>query len=301
VVEVLDADSNMYRVHTEDGSIPAGQFDLTLATPLTLNLVVFDIVSIPSEPELAVQVSTDGIVYVDAEEAFRNGYRVNAILPNMEVKYIRVKITPTHADTISGSSYSFGLTAFNAATSRYHLRSELLTRSIFMSPKTDKIRFVADNDPNIVYFLSFNGGSYFEVRPNDILNIPGVVTITPVDVNMNSSGILAHTLPGDVYLTTLLVTEERLVESITTDVAIPIVQGLSNSDSRILRLQGEFIGVNGTQLSIVRSDATFDTGRTFTVSYSHGPSQLIAQLKVRVSTDSPAITPTFHGASLEEL
>lgn len=300
-IQVLDADKFIYSVSVPDVSIPTGQFDVQLASPLNLNLIVFDIVSMPSAPQITVSVSGDGVVYISADQTFRNGYRVNSWFPETVVKYIRIVITPTHPDTLNGDSYSFGLTSFEGITSQYHLRSELLTQTITVSPKTSSFRFSADEDDNIVYFLSINGQAFFEAHPGDVISIPGVTTITPVSVHMNGSGILAHTLPAGVYENSLLITEQRLVMSVNTDVPLIIVKGLSTSDSRIARMTGEYVGLNGTQLSIVRGDNTFDTGRTFTISYSYGPASITVQLKVRLLTSDKSVTPTFHGATLEEV
>src|SRR3954466_11662323 len=78
-----------------------------------MNLLVFDIVSSPSEPAITVQASSDGVTYQEARSVSRNGYRVNSWLPAMEVRFIRIVITPSHLDDLGGTTFSFGITGFS--------------------------------------------------------------------------------------------------------------------------------------------------------------------------------------------
>ena len=78
-----------------------------------MNLLVFDIVSSPSEPAITVQASSDGVTYQEARSVSRNGYRVNSWLPAMEVRFIRIVITPSHPDDLGGTTFSFGITGFS--------------------------------------------------------------------------------------------------------------------------------------------------------------------------------------------
>ena len=58
--------NGMYRVTTTDGSTPTGTFDLVFNVPLDLTLVVFDIVMTPSNPNITVLVSSNGVTFTEA-------------------------------------------------------------------------------------------------------------------------------------------------------------------------------------------------------------------------------------------
>jgi hypothetical protein len=94
----------MYRVHVVDDSKPVGTFQIELFNPAELAVVVFDIVTLPSDPGIRVFASADGITQVEASSISRSGYRVNAWFSNMPVKYLQIQISPTHPDTIGGNT-----------------------------------------------------------------------------------------------------------------------------------------------------------------------------------------------------
>ena len=50
VAEGADPAGNLYRVHTDDATIPVGTFDLELVEPLTLTMLIFDLAAMPSAP-----------------------------------------------------------------------------------------------------------------------------------------------------------------------------------------------------------------------------------------------------------
>jgi hypothetical protein len=84
--------NNMYRVHVVDGSTPVGTFQIELFNPSELTLVVFDIVTMPSDPGIRVFASSDGVTQVEASATSRSRYRVNAWFPAMPVKYLQIQI-----------------------------------------------------------------------------------------------------------------------------------------------------------------------------------------------------------------
>ena len=94
---------DMYRVTTQNGLAPTGTFAIQFFSGLNLTLLVFDIVMSPSNPEITVQVSAGGTSYASATQVAQTGYRVTAWLPEGEVKYVRIAITPGHPDTLGGS------------------------------------------------------------------------------------------------------------------------------------------------------------------------------------------------------
>jgi hypothetical protein len=117
----------------------------------------------------------------------------------------------------------------------------------------------------------------------------GVTFITRLE------GRLGHTLPTDTYLNTITVTEDGTGEQVR------VAPALSFLDTSISKLVNKYIGVLGQQLNLIRDDVASDIGRTFTISYSTGPAQILAQLRVVLSTEDRSITPVFRGASLEEV
>jgi hypothetical protein len=131
--------NNMYRVHVVDGSTPVGTFQIELFNPSELTLVVFDIVSMPSDPGIRVFASADGVTQVEASAISRSRYRVNAWFPAMAVKYLQIQIAPTHPDTIGGSAFTFGLTSFSAVAMDYWLFSELVTKPVVVGPMPVKV------------------------------------------------------------------------------------------------------------------------------------------------------------------
>ena len=122
--------SGMYRITTQKGKPPTGTFDIQFFSGLDLTLPIFDIVMSPSDPEITVQVSAGGVSYAAAKQVARSGYRVSAWLPEGEVKYIRIAITPSHPDTLGGSGY--------------HMQSEFVTKVIQVTPGSSQMRLVAD-------------------------------------------------------------------------------------------------------------------------------------------------------------
>lgn len=302
--EAMDTAGNLYRVYADDGSVPTGTFELELAEPLNLALLVFDLAAMPSEPTITVEVSTTGTTYTPATQTQVNGYRLTAWLAPQVVRFVRLHLTPSHPDTLGGRSYTFGLTDFSGSTVEFHLLSELVTRAIDFRPSTTHVRLVADADPGLTYFLAFNGGGFMEVRPGEAIDVPGVALlnnghgVTDIAVD-TTTGLLAHTLPADAYPETLSAAWEGRLE-----VPVYVVPGFVPS-ARDSRLTGNYVGINGTALYFTNKDRILDpdawSGKTFTLHYTTGPAQVTVQLKVQLTTSDRAVTPVFRGAVLEEI
>ena len=113
----------LYRVHVDSGGTPSGTFDMELASPLGLSFLILDLAPMPSDPEIRVQVSDNGVTYNSALQILRSGYRVNVWLAPQTVRFIRLGISPTHPDNLGGSAYTFGMTDFHAFAVEFHLRS----------------------------------------------------------------------------------------------------------------------------------------------------------------------------------
>jgi hypothetical protein len=73
--------NKMYRVHTDDGQTPVGTFQIELVDYVDISLLVFDIVTLPSDPGIRVFASTNGIDKIAALDISRSGYRVNSWIP----------------------------------------------------------------------------------------------------------------------------------------------------------------------------------------------------------------------------
>ena len=159
------AQSNgVYSVTVSDRSVPLGVFKLQLTTAYNLSLVTFDILSMPSSPQIVVRTSPNDVTYTDAPQVSQNGYQVTAWFPLASVKFIRLEMTPSVPDTLNGNTYSFGITDFSASAVEFNLQSELVTRVIALTPCSAALRFVADEDPNLTYFLSWDGNTFFQAN-----------------------------------------------------------------------------------------------------------------------------------------
>lgn len=302
-IEALDAAQSILRVHTDDFSTPTGQFDIELVTPLTLNQFIIDIVSTPSQPIINVTVSGDGLTYTSASKVAINGYRINVWLPATEVRFIRIQIIPSHPDDLNGNTWTFGITNFSAQATDYHLRSEVLTKTIQFSPKSEFVVLDAPIDPKIQYYLSIYDATtvqapFVEINAGDAVHI-GTSFTTTVTTSVYFPYQLASA-PADLYLSTVKVTENG--------VKLHVATGLLPTDPDIASLAHEYVAVVPSSLGydIRLLDSSADTGlysqpRSFVVSYVYGPSLVNVQLKVRLSTDDRATSPVFHGASLDEV
>lgn len=297
-IESLNSDQTILRVHTDDGSIPTGEFDIQLSNPLTINQFVMQIVPSPSSPTIVVSVSNDNLTYTPANKVAINGYTVNVWLPSTEIKYIRIQITPSHPDDLNGSAFTFGITNFSAEAIEYHLRSDLLTNTLQFSPQGQFLYLNAQTDPDIQYYLSVYAdgapqASFVEVNPGDAIQIGTLVTTTITTNPSFPNTILV--IPASTYLNTVQVTENGIKSRIAPE--------LMPADFNIANLIHEYVSIVPTSVGytveLLNATGSFNPPRTFVVSYVYGPPLVNVQLKVRLSTDDPATSPIFHGASLD--
>ena len=187
--------SGMHRVTTTDGSAPTGTFSIQFYSGANLTLIIFDMVMSPSSPTINVQVSATGVTYSAATKIACNGSRVSAWLPEGEVKYVQISITPSHPDTLGGSAYTFGLTDFTAYMVDYQMQSEFQTQYIDVTPGSSQLQLVADDSDGLVYSLSLGAGApYTGVAPGQVLNVPGAVDVEAGLVSV--SGVTAAIASG---------------------------------------------------------------------------------------------------------
>ena len=294
--------SGMYRVSTQDGRAPTGTFDIQFFSGSNLTLLIFDIVMSPSDPAIAVLVSAAGVSYEAAKQLTRNGYRVSAWLPQDEVKYVRIAITPSHPDTLGGSSYTFGLTSFSAYMVDFQMQSEFATKTIQVTPGSSQMQLVAEDGDGFVYSLSLGAGApYTGVAPGQILNVPGAIDVngTPsAYLDPNGSGMLwwkdetgtfRNLLPASLYKGSLSITD-------AAGAPVRLAPGLNPAFASHLTVP--VFAIYQAKLFY----CPVGTGSPlFCVSYTAGPATVPASLLVQLTTRDRAATPVFQGASLQNI
>ncbi len=298
-IQALDSAQDILRVGTDDFSIPTGQFDITLTESLELSQFIIDIVATPSTPTIVVSVSNDGVTYTPATSISIQGYVVTVYLSSMELKYIRIQITPAMPDNLNGNTFTFGITNFTAQATTFQLRSDFLSKTIQFFPQSEFVVFDAISDSRIQYYLSIYevgvvAAPFTEVNPGDAIQI-GTLVSNPVTTNASFPYSLGA-LPSNTYLNTLKVTENG-VEKI-------IAPGLLPTDLGVDNLQKEYVVLIptslGYDLALLNGSQDYNPPRTFQVSYVFGPEQVNVQLKVRLTTNDEAVSPVFTGATLDQ-
>jgi hypothetical protein len=285
---VVEQAGQMYRVYSETGP-PTGTFLIEFAGERMINLLVLDTVSLVSDPTISVSASQDGVVYTEARSVSRNGYRINAWLSPATVRYVRVAITPTHPDTLGGSTYTFGITDLYSRSTLFHLRSDLVFKPSVIRPETAALRLRADAVDGLSYYMSFDNVSYFEVLPDDKIAVPDAEETSVLGVGLGANGLLDYTLPENVYLATL---------RIISDNGSPVLLAPDLADSYVPQ-SGPYITVNDSSLRLQPYDASKQSGLKFDLSYVTGPAELTVWLRVRLSSSDSGSTPVFRSAYLE--
>jgi hypothetical protein len=295
---------DLYRVSTTDGSAPVGTFTITLNEPYSISLLVIDIAPTPSLPNIAVSVSADNLVYNQAISSSFSGYRVNVHIVPQEVRYIQIVFSPTHPDTLGGSSYTFGITDFSALAVQYQLESEWYSVPITFNPTSANVMFLATGGANIEYYLSFDGQIWQGVTPGQVIPVPGATTnsttmplLLTLGGEANTNGQLDGILPSDIYFPSLQVS--------LNGTELPIVLGLplgtrATNNEYIIVQELSVAGTIGYALYLLPC-TTYNFGQVFNVSYDAGPAEMTAYLRVQMNTEDKAITPSFSGASLESV
>lgn len=287
---------DLYQVYTANTSIPTGTFFTELASAVSASLLVFDIMATPSLPKVTVSVSADGSSYTEATSINIEGYRISALLPKSSVRYIKLTLQPTHPDNLDGSTYTFGVTALSLAEVQYQLASELASRPILITPRSTAFRFIADADPGVFFYLAINGGAFTQVVSGQATQVPGAAQTlaTGVAISQATPGLLSNTLPANVYLETLSVTDG------TTQAPYTVIPGLAPAAAGVSGLMNKYIGVSGAALHLLPASAA-DNAKTFNISYTTGPASLSIQLRVLISTEDRSTTPVFRGATFQEI
>ena len=326
--EAISTDNSLYRVSTTDGSIPTGTFTLQLAQSLNMTVLTFDLAAMPPTPTFAVSASPDGTTFTPAIQVSMNGYRLTAWFAPMEMLYITLAITPAAPDTLGGTSYTFGLTDFAGTETEFEMVSELVTKPDLLHSGQCPLKLVAPATPGILYFLSF------QWRP-----LAGVCgrqhcSRIPIRVQFRLTGVTVSAMSGapeyggysfnmpsgtfqefeTIFLNSIQVTDLstglpiRVAPALNPMFAVPGAIGASRYGP-IAGLTHDYAaqgGYGGGLMLIPANPTNTFAGKTYSVSYSGVTANWIpitwsVQLKVQLSTSDRTVTPTFTGASLQEM
>ena len=291
-VQAIDANNTLFSVYNAIGT-PTGTFVLTLASVTDISLLTVDVSAMASAPSISVSVSGNGLTWAPASNVQLSGYQLNAWLPLTPVKYVKVVMTPSHPDNLGGLTYTFGITDLTGTEVSFNLVSDVYFKGVTVPVVSDTVQLVANTDRRITYYLSLSGsgGSYSSaVLPNTPIPIPGVNRANWSGA-MDSSGVLALTLPGGVIPGSISVAGPASV--------IPVVPGLSASDPNIAKLFNTCACLVGSVLTVLPVPSP--TTGEYSVSYMTGPSSITVSLWVHLATSDSTATPIFTGAYLEAL
>lgn len=199
-IEPLDTRNLLYRVAVDPGQIPVGRFDIELADILGLSLMVFDIVATPSVPGILVETSADGVTYNPATGVSLSGYRISCWTSPGNVRFVRLTITPSQADSITGNTFTFGVTDFYATSTEYQLISELVTKPIIWAPLAPAAKLVVDADPGLTYFLAVGvantAPAFVEVTPGVRFPYPGTAVVSTSGVGLQGVTFTVGSTPA---------------------------------------------------------------------------------------------------------
>lgn len=277
---------------------PIGTFDIKLAEPTDISFLIIDFAPTPSIPNISVKVSQNGLTYTSALQITTSGYRASVWITPQEVQYIQVVFSPTHPDTLGGSTYTFGINDFYAYSVEFQLQSDWYSLPLVITPTSAAWVFNAPDAAGLTYFLSLDGGTTWqEVIPGQQIPVPGAtrvsVTATLPSYSINDGvGLLNEILPVGTIPSTVLIT--------FNGAEIPLAPGLP---LEIAGLTNTYIVPEGLQLYILPV-TTADYGNQYQLSYVYIPADIPAIqaiLHVQLNTEDKANTPVFTGATLENV
>jgi hypothetical protein len=206
-VAALDQNQTLYRVTAN--SAPTVTFTLTLSDTVQLNLMTFTLSALASTPEVTVSTSADNVVFTPATNVEVVGSTLNAWLPSNPVLYVRLLITPTHADNLGGNTYTFGITGATGTSVSYALVSDLYFQPVPVVPLSASWTLVAPADPGLKYFCRLTGtgfdSGYIQYQPGDVISVPGIQQGSAQSTD-NGQGLIngpinGVTLPYGIYET----------------------------------------------------------------------------------------------------
>jgi hypothetical protein len=283
---VSEADT-LYQVYDESGLNPVGTFDLEFGTAVNLTMIVFDLVSTPSNPAITISTSANGVYYTNARQQSANGNRVTAWFDQGEVKYLRVQIAPSHPDNIGGYTFTFGLTSFTAYQVSYQLQSDLVTKTLTVRPQSSSVVLTYDAQPGVSVFAAVAGGAFAGVSPGTELAVPGAVDVS-APVSIDETGQLSWgtlTLPDDLYAPSL-----RIVTPDGTPFRLAF--GLDPVSAASLGTPVICVWNHGLYY---RPYVPIQLNPALSIHYTSGPASFPVVLRVQLVTRDRAQTPVFAG------
>lgn len=156
---------------------------------------------------------------------------------------------------------------------------------------------ILDTNGNLQKVVGISGtGTSGGVHP--VWGINGATTIDNPGANQvvwqhqNFTALVTAALPSDIYINTLSIQDHA------THVDVRIAPGLP---VETVGLTNQYITVVANVLSITPFNQATDGGRTFDISYVHGPASTTVTLQVELTTGDLNDTPIYDGAQLNEI
>ena len=304
-VNNLDTTGELFQVISD--TIPTGTFNITIPSPIACNLVVFDMLASPGSPTISVSVSPDNINFTPFTNISINGSTVTACGPQTDTNYVQVVITPDNPDLLNGISYSFGITALTVRGSSFALRSQFCSVPITFSPISANLYFGTQDTVGVTYYISTVSTpttvtspvtAFVQYPPNSIIPITGASYISNLGLSLtaiggSTNGLITVTLPTNLYLPSL-----RVTETISgVEYYKRIAPALSVSDTNISYIANEYIVVSGMEVILITSASL--TSRIFNVYYSCGPSSIDLTMTAILDSPNTGSSPIFRQAYFE--
>jgi hypothetical protein len=155
--------------------------------------------------------------------------------------------------------------------------------------------FVRPTVPNGFVYEVTTGGTTGASEPVWPVIAGNTIVSGTVTFTTRVDGIINHTFPTTAYIHSLKVTGDDDGKT------VPVACGLSYLDPNVAKMINRYIAILSTEMRLVRGQIALDVGKTFTLQYETGPAKVECRLKVQLSTEDRALSPTFQGASLQEL
>jgi hypothetical protein len=299
-VQAIDTDFNLYQVYSTEGATPTGTFNIQLANPLELSILVFDLSSLSSSPQIQVLVSNAGVNFNEAISYSISGYNLIAYLTVQTVNYIKLILTPSQPDNLGGETYTFGLTDLNGLNSTFYLAGSLVTQAVTIFPTTVDYYLDAPVNPDITYYMGFNG-VFTEISPNTNYPLPGIEETVVTGIVVDSGGIA--TPPSSmtqIVIDPTYIPNSLIITNATTGLPVNIMYG-NNSDANLAYLIDPafcaYVHYSNLVIRIIQNPSV-DTTQTYNMSYLTQAATLQAALQLTMVSTSNLTSPTFSGATL---
>jgi hypothetical protein len=294
----LDTFGQLYQVTSASGA-PTGTYQITLAEPANLSLLVFDLVMAPAQPVITVRTSDNGVSFQDAVSVSVNGYQVTAFLTPASVRTIQISITPAMPDNLGGSLYTFGLMNFFPYELSYQLAGELDSKAVTVAPTGPMIALSYTADPRIAVFYSWDNQSFAAASPGMPISVPGAITVVGDGAaTADNTGRLTwkDQLANSVQQTPSTIYPNSVVVADSTGNAFRRAPGLDPTKAVHLTVPVVTLAADNS-LYLLPASALVSNA-TYSVSYQAGPAALPLYFRIQFSTDDRSETPVFSGITI---